>query len=130
MKQQQEETDSHQECFSKDLTSKDIEAAKKTKPTRKVTARFFAAVISMLMLLLGIYTGHRVETEPKHQLVFSTGVEYFLMGTEADTKLFGWIYFIPGLAILRELTLDWLQQKETRKLSVTLVSAFEDFYSH
>ena len=74
-------------------------------------------VITVFMLLWGIYTGIRLAMEPRgdskyHFLTFSIGV---------ITIVFGCLYFIFGLAITMELALDLssrLQQKEKKGSSI------------
>lgn len=68
-------------------------------------------VITVFILLRAIYTGFRLATEPRgdsryHFLTFAIGLV---------TIVFGFIYFIIGLAMILELALDLssqLQQKE------------------
>lgn len=102
--------------FPKNLTPTTGEAARETKTTQKDTGRLAATVITMFMLLWAIFTGFRLVTEPTRRdgrysgLAFSIGVVAIV---------FGFVYFIIGLAILAELVLNILDelQKNERKES-------------
>ncbi|KAK9287298.1 hypothetical protein L1049_015711 [Liquidambar formosana] len=106
--QQQKETGSHQE-----LIKMGNEAAREIKATHEVIARISAAVICLLMLLWAIYTGFRLATVPRRdsnysQLAFSIGIV---------TIAFGSVYFVIGIAIVKELAQDLsgrLQRKKKR----------------
>ncbi|XP_010647593.1 uncharacterized protein LOC104878690 [Vitis vinifera] len=93
-----------------------VHQARETKTTQKDTGRLAATVITMFMLLWAIFTGFRLVTEPTRRdgrysgLAFSIGVVAIV---------FGFVYFIIGLAILAELVLNILDelQKNERKES-------------
>ncbi|KAJ9704262.1 hypothetical protein PVL29_002700 [Vitis rotundifolia] len=89
--------------FPKNLTPTTGEAARETKTTQKDTGRLAATVITMFMLLWAIFTGFRLVTEATRRdgrysgLAFSIGVVAIV---------FGFVYFIIGLAILADLVLN------------------------
>ncbi|KAK9987940.1 hypothetical protein SO802_028179 [Lithocarpus litseifolius] len=102
LQQQEEENGTHQ---AREMTN------------REVIGGILVSVITVFILLWGIYTGIRLAMEPRgdskyHFLTFSIGV---------ITIVFGCLYFIFGLAITMELALDLssrLQQKEKKGSSI------------
>ncbi|XP_050262521.1 uncharacterized protein LOC126706975 isoform X2 [Quercus robur] len=102
LQQQEEENGTHQ-------------AREMTNP--EVIGGILVNVITVFMLLWGIYTGIRLAVEPRGDskyrfLTFSIGL---------ITIVFGCLYFIFGLAITMELALDLssrLQQKEKKGSSI------------
>lgn len=104
--------------FPKNLIPTTGEAARETKTTQKDTGRLAATVITMFMLLWAIFTGFRLVTEPTRRdgrysgLAFSIGVVAIV---------FGFVYFIIGLAILADLVLnisDELQKNERKESNI------------